>query len=67
MTAVGEMQLAILTGPKHETLLYVDGVPEELPNSYTSEEADIITIPADSHVIAVQTRVLFGGVRSSLL
>jgi len=61
------MQLAI-TGENVVDYLYVDGVPRELGFADNYRIAVIITIPADSHVIAVAGHgTAFFGVSSSLL
>jgi len=53
LAIVGAMQLAITVDNK-ATYLYVDGVLTSLPNYNKWDKVDIITIPADTRVIAVK-------------
>jgi len=61
---VGPMKLAI-TVDNVATELYVDGALTPLANRGVWERVDTITIPADTHVIAVKGRDV--GVSSSLI
>jgi len=63
-TVVGELRLAI-TADNMVTRLYVDGVLMSLSNANDWSKVDTITIPADSHVVAVEGRDV--GVSSSSL